>query len=331
MSISHVRAAGPPQDAHSAPSGGGAAAESDEAASAGAHIHIDDFGMDTISLAGSLPAKLAAVRDAGFSQIMLSARDVAGHEGGVEAAARAVRDSGLRVTGFQVLRDFEGLSGHLHDYKVDIAKSMLEMCHAVDASVLLVCSSTSSHASTDPDALARDLRKLAMLAVPLGIRIAYEGLSWGRTISEFADAWDVVCRADAPNLGIGIDSFHAFATKSSLADLDMLSPEKIFLVQLADFMWQEVRTVEERIATARHFRVFPGEGVHSEALAELVMRLDEIGYRGDYSFEVFNDDYSQMPLATVAERARRSAIWLGEDVLRRSVPLPNQIRLRQKR
>jgi hypothetical protein len=39
-----------------------------------------------------------------------------------------VRASGLRVTGFQVLRDFEGLSGHLHDYKVDIAKSMLEMC-----------------------------------------------------------------------------------------------------------------------------------------------------------------------------------------------------------
>jgi len=292
------------------------------------HVNIDDFGMDTISLAGSLPAKLAAVRDAGFSQIMLSARDVAGHEGGVEAAARAVKDSGLRVTGFQVLRDFEGLSGHLHEYKIDVAKSMLEMCAQVGAEVLLVCSSTSAHATTDRDALASDLRKLAMLAVPLGIKVAYEGLSWGRTINEFPDAWDIVCRADAPNLGIGIDSFHAFATKSSLEDLDMLSPDKIYLVQLADFMWQEIRTVEERITTARHFRVFPGEGVHSDELGELVMRLDALGYRGDYSFEVFNDDYSQMPPATVAQRARRSAIWLGEDVLRRSVPLPNQIRLR---
>lgn len=294
-----------------------------------AHVNIDDFGMDTISLAGTLPAKLAAVRAAGFAQIMLSARDVVGHEGGLEVAARAVRDSGLRVTGFQVLRDFEGLSGHLHEYKIDIAKSMLEMCHSVGGTVLLVCSSTSAHATDDRDALARDLRKLAMLAVPLGIRVAYEGLSWGRTINEFADAWDIVCRADAPNLGIGIDSFHAFASKSSLEDLEMLSPEKIFLVQLADFMWQETRTVEERIATARHFRVFPGEGVHSAALAELVMRLDELGYRGDYSFEVFNDDYSAMPLPTVAARARQSAIWLSEDVLRRSVPLPNQIRLRR--
>ena len=87
--------------------------------------------------------------------------------------------------------------------------------------------------------------------------------------------------------------------------------------------------VTERIATARHFRVFPGEGVHSSALADLVVRLDRIGYRGDYSFEVFNDDYQQMPLPTVAARARRCAIWLAEDVLRRAVPLPDRIRLRR--
>ncbi len=291
--------------------------------------NIRDFGMDTISLAGTLTAKLAAVREAGFSQIMLSARDIAGHAEGVDAAIDAVRHSGLRVTGFQVLRDFEGLTGHLHEYKIDVAKSMLEMGHALGAKVLLVCSSTSTHATGDHDALARDLRKLAMLAVPLDINVAYEGLSWGRSVNQFTEAWDVVCRADTPNLGIGIDSYHIFATKTSLDELDMLDPEKIFLVQLADFMWQEVRTPEERMSTARHFRVFPGEGVHSEALAELVTRLDRIGYRGDYSFEVFNDDYQQMPLPTVAARARRSALWLGEDVLRRAVPLPNQIRLQR--
>ena len=292
-------------------------------------VDIRDFGMDTISLAGTLPAKLQAIRDAGFTQVMLMARDLMGHAEGPEDAVRVVKASGLRVTGFQVLRDFEGLSGHLHDYKIDIAKAMLEMCHSVGAKVLLICSSTSTHASSDPDVLARDLRKLAMLALPLGIRIAYEGLSWGRTINEFTTAWDVVCRADAPNLGIGIDSFHAFATKTSLEDLDMLDPQKIFLVQLADFMWNEIPSVEERINTARHFRVFPGEGVHSEQVAELVMRLDRLGYRGDYSFEVFNDDYQGIPLPVVAQRARRSAVWLSEDVLHRSLPLPGRMRLKR--
>ena len=288
---------------------------------------IDDFGMDTISLAGPLPAKLRAIREAGFSQVMLSARDLVGHAEGVEAAIAAVRESGLRVTGFQVLRDFEGLSGQLHEYKVDIAKSMLELCAAVGAKVLLVCSSTSAHASDDRDLIARDLRKLAMLAIPHGIRVAFEALSWGRSIEEFPAAWDVVMRADMPNLGLGLDSFHMFATKTSLDELQWLDPERIFLVQLADFMWQEIRSVEERIATARHFRVFPGEGAHSDQVAQLVSRLHAQGYRGDYSFEVFNDDYQQIPLPDVARRARKAADWLGEGILRRSVPLPGLMRL----
>ena len=186
--------------------------------------------------------KLEAVRDAGFSQIMLLARDLTGHPEGVDAAVALVKASGLRVTGFQVLS-----------------------------------------------------------------------------------------RADAPNLGLGIDSFHIFATKTSLEALDELDPDKIFLVQLADFMWQEIRSVEERISTARTFRVFPGEGVHSEQLAEIVTRLDRLGYQGDYSFEVFNDDYQQMPPEKVAERGFRAAQWLGEDVLKRSIPLPGQMRLRAER
>ena len=287
---------------------------------------IRDFGMDTITLAGPLTAKLRAIREAGFSQVMLQARDLVGHADGWRAAVAEVKASGLRVTGFQVLRDFEGLSGHLHGYKVDIAKSMIEMAAALGARVLLACSSTSQHASGDLDHVARDLRKLAMLALPHGIRVAYEALSWGRHINQFPQAWEAVQRADCPNLGIGIDSYHVFATKTPLDELELVDPQRIFLVQLSDFMWNEVRTPEERMATARTFRVFPGEGVHSDQLVRLVLALDRLGWRGDYSFEVFNDDYQQLPLATVAERARRAAVWLAEDVLRRSVPLPTQQR-----
>jgi sugar phosphate isomerase/epimerase len=139
----------------------------------------------------------------------------------------------------------------------------------------------------------------------------------------------VVCRADAHNLGIGVDSFRVFASKAPLDDLDLLDSDKIFLVQLAAFMWREVPPVEERMNTARHFRVFPGEGVHSGELADMVTRLDRLGFRGDYGSEVFKDDYRQIPLDTVAARAWRSAAWLGEDVLHRSVPLPNRMRLQR--
>jgi sugar phosphate isomerase/epimerase len=284
-------------------------------------LNQDDFGMDTVTLSGTLPAKLAAMRAAGFTQVMLSARDLVGDPGGETAAIAAVRASGLRLTGFQVLRDFEGLSGHLHAYKVDIAKGMLEMCHAAGSKLLLACSSTSAHAGDDPGLLARDLRKLAMLAIPFNIRIAYEALSWGKYVNQYSQAWEIVERADRANLGLALDSFHMLATGSSLEELDYLDPDRIFLVQLADFMWHETRSPEERISTARHFRVFPGEGVHSEKISEFVRALDRMGYRGGYSFEVFNDDYLQLPPPLVAQRARRSVKWLTDRVSRRSLPL----------
>jgi sugar phosphate isomerase/epimerase len=284
-------------------------------------MNLDHFGMDTITLAGPLEGKLRAVEAAGFTQIMLAAGDIAGHPGGEQAALAAVRSSGLRVTGFQVLRDFEGLAGHLHAYKVDVAKAMLEMCRALGSPLLLACSSTSAHASGDAELLKRDLQKLAMLAAALGVRVAYEALSWGRHVSELAQACEIVQDADRANLGVCLDSYHFIANATPPEALQGMDPQKLFLVQLSDFMWQELRSPQDRIETARHFRVFPGEGVHNAELAELVRQVDAMGYRGDYSFEVFNDDYRQLPLAMVARRAKRAAKWVSDLVARRSLPL----------
>ena len=284
-------------------------------------MNLENFGMDTVSLSGSLDARLRAVREAGFTQTMLWARDIVEHPEGETAAISSVRRSGVRVTGYQVLRDFEGLPDHLHAYKLDIAKAMLSTCRALGSRLLLVCSSTSAHASGDSEVLARDLRKLAMLAVPLGIRVAYEAISWGKHVREFTQAANIVAAANAPNLGLALDVFHLLATRSDPDDLDLVDPQKIFLVQLSDFMWQELPSIEERINTARHFRVFPGEGLHGAEVADLVQRLDTKGYRGDYSFEVFNDDYAQLPPAVVARRARQSAKWITDHVSRRSIPI----------
>ncbi len=284
-------------------------------------MNQDRFGMDTITLAGPLEAKLRAVKAAGFSQIMLMARDIAGHPDGEAAAIRMVRESGLRVTGFQVMRDFEGLTGNLHDYKVDIAMAMLEMCKALGSNLLLVCSSTSTHASGDIDAVVADLSKLAMLAVPMNVRIAYEALSWGRHVNEYMQSWEIVARAGRANLGLALDSFHILAAGSDIADFEEIDPQKLFLVQLSDFMWHETPSFEERRETARHFRVFPGEGVHSAEVAGMLRALDAMGYQGDYSFEVFNDDYVQLPLPVVTARAMRSVQWLLGQVPRRSLPL----------
>ena len=290
---------------------------------------ISNFGMDTASLAGPLEAKLAAVRQAGFSQVMISASDIVGHPGGVVAGARAVRNSGLAVTGLKALRDFEGLAGRLHEYKVDVAKSMLEACQELGGRLLLVEASTSSHASTSTDVLVSDLRALGILAIPKGIRIAFKGASWSRTAGNFVAASELVLPANCRNLGLAIDALDLLATEIPLDDLDAIDPEKIFLVQLSDSWWQTVYSITGKAATETRFRVFPGEGTHSNDLAALVNKLDAIGYGGSYSFDVYNDDYQQMPQGTVVNRARRAAEWLEETVLRQSLPVPNITRSRR--
>lgn len=284
-------------------------------------MNLSNFGMDSITLAGPLETKLRASRAAGFSQIMLWARDLAGHPGGLEEAVRLVRASGVRVTGIQVMRDYEGLDGALHEYKLDIARQMLLVCQAVGAPLLMVCSSTSSHASGELPLLARHLAKLATLAVPLGVRIGYEALSWGRHVNQYEQSWEAVEMADHANLGVVLDSFHMLANGASLERLEEIPSHKIAMVQLSDFMWRDIRSAEERLETARHLRVFPGEGAHSGELADLLRRLDRGGYRGDYSFEVFNDDYLQLAPEIVARRAHRAAKWVTDQVLRRSLEL----------
>jgi hypothetical protein len=84
--------------------------------------HIADFGMDTITLAGPLEAKLRAIREAGFGQVMLAARDLVGHPDGWRAAVRRCRTAACASPASRCCATSKACQGHLHAYKVDIAK-----------------------------------------------------------------------------------------------------------------------------------------------------------------------------------------------------------------
>lgn len=284
--------------------------------------NMNDFGMDSRSLVGSLSVKLDAVREAGFSQIMLCAQDLVSHPGGVDAAVACVQASGLRLTAFQAKCDFEGQTGPLHAYKLDVAQAMLGMCHALRCHLLVLPSSSLASGVDSPQVLIRDLRQLAMLAIPMNIKVAYQGWAGGAVVQDFLQAWDLVCEADMPNLGLCLDSHALLAANTPPDDLEMLDTDKLFLMQLADLLGSSN-------SAHQAFRVFPGDGAHRAELATLVTTMHTLGYRGAYSLAAFNDDYLAMPPQHVAQRARSAALWLGQEVLQRSVPLPNQIRLRR--
>jgi sugar phosphate isomerase/epimerase len=85
---------------------------------------------------------------------------------------------------------------------------------------------------------------------------------------------------------------------------------RIFLVQLSGCNGELDGAGE---AGARR-RLFPGEGTNAEAVIELVRTLRGAGYVGEFSLEAASDEYEQSLPAAVADRARRSAEWITEQL-----------------
>lgn len=290
-------------------------------------MNLGSFGLDSMTLSGPLEEKLCVTKAAGFSHIMLRAKELAEHPNGLDAAIRLVQRSGLRVAGLQTMRDYEGLEGSLHDYKIDVAKNLLRICREVKAPLLIVRSSTLEHANGETAIIACHLSKLANLAVPLGVRIGYEALPWGRHINNYALAWQVISRADHANLGLVIDSAHLLANDPAHNDIDAFPARKIALVQLSDYIQKCLhgQSKSAKIKDERYVHVFPGEGEYLAELSELVRRLYRAGYRGDYSFGVFNEDYLQMPPEIVVQHAHQAAKWVTDQVLRRSLQVRSSV------
>ena len=209
-----------------------------------------------------------AMRDAGFSQVMLVGarprrpRRRARRRGRARCATAACASPASRCCATS-----RACPATCTTTRSTSPSRCSRCARALGCDVLLACSSTSHARHAGPRrARARPAQARDAGACRSASRSPTKACRWGRTINEFTDAWDVVCRADAPNLGIGhrlVPRLRRPRRRSTTSTT--LDPDKIFLVQLADFMWQEIRTFEERIATARHFRVFPGEGVHSDA------------------------------------------------------------------
>lgn len=277
------------------------------------------LGLDLACLAGSLEERLAAAEAAGFSQVMLWARDLVNHPGGYRAALDCVHASRLRVTGLQLMRNYEGMNGPSHEHRLDIVKALLGMCVDVGAPLLLVRASAAAESQFDPARAEADLRKLANLAVPTGVRIGFKAIPWSHSVADTAQAWDLVRRVRHANLGLVLDAFHFIGGGHPLETLNEIPPDKILLVQLADFGVPVFHELGQK--TGDHLRVFPGDGVLHDQVAAFLRHIDWLGYDGDYSLLVFNEDYQALPAQVVAGFAARSAAWVNTQVLRRRLPL----------
>ncbi|KAK8848446.1 xylose isomerase-like protein [Apiospora arundinis] len=198
------------------------------------------------------------------------------------------------------------------------------------------------------DVIVDDLRDMADPAALCSppVRIAYEAIAWGNEINKWEQAWEVVQLVDRPNFGLALDTFNmaaavfadpttetgmiedsaASAQSGMQATLHRMATEldmtKVFVVQIADGerLAEPLRSGHPfyvagqppRMSWSRNARLFlcePERGCYLPVVDVVRLLVEQLGWRGWLSYEVFSRtlaDPSPETPATHAARAARS-------------------------
>lgn len=264
----------------------------------------------TVSIAGNFVEKLDAIAAAGFDGIEIFEQDFLTHDGSPRQVGEMIRDHGLDITLFQPFRDFECLPEPLRSRAFDRAERKFDVMQELGVDLLLICSSVHPTARGGLDRAAADLAELGDRAARRGLRVGYEALAWGRHVSDHRDAWEVVRRANHPNIGLILDSFHTLGRKIDPDTIRAIPGDRIFFVHVADAPLIEM----DLLYWSRHFRNMPGEG--DLDVTRFMRAVMATGYAGPVSLEIFNDQFRGGRPAEIASDGHRALVAMMDDVRR---------------
>lgn len=264
----------------------------------------------TVCLSGSLVEKLHACAAAGFDGVEIFEPDlVVADESPEEIRALADR-LGLGLDLYQPFRDAEGVDEATMTANLRRAEAKFALMQRLGMDLMLVCSNVATATVDSDEVSANQLSRLGDLAGEYGVRLAYEALAWGTFVSDYRRAWRIVERADHPQVGVCLDSFHILSRGHDTTQIATIPGDKIFFLQLADAPPLSM----DVLSWSRHHRLFPGEGAWD--LGDFVARVLAAGYAGPLSLEVFNDVYRQTDPVRTAAHAHRSLTWVADQAAR---------------
>jgi 4-hydroxyphenylpyruvate dioxygenase len=263
------------------------------------------YSIATVCLSGTLREKIDAIAAAGFHGIELFETDLILHNGPVKEIRNLIADKGLKIVTYQPFRDFEGMPEPYRVRTFDRAERKFDLMADLDCDLLMVCSNVSPLALGGINRAADDFAELGERAASRGFRVAYEALGWGRHVFDYRDSWEIVRRADHLAIGLTLDTFHIFSRRTDLNSILSIPGERIFLVQVAD----APNLSMDHLSWSRHYRCFPGQG--ELPLSSFMNCLQQTGYDGPLSLEIFNDQFRSSSVIATARDGYRSLVYLG--------------------
>lgn len=147
----------------------------------------------------------------------------------------------------------------------------------------------------------------AMSGVAGDVALAFEFLGKpGCAVPVLDMAIEVVAEVDRANVGLVIDTFHFYAGGSRYESLDAVPLDRLFVLHV-----NGCEDVPREQLTDAH-RLYPGEG--ALPVDEMLRPLQQRGFDGVVSVEIFRPAYWEQPARDVARTARVRAV----EVMRRN-------------
>lgn len=251
------------------------------------------LSRNSVRADASLQDFLTSAAAAGFGGIGMRPedRERALADGYTDADIRSMlADHGLRLVELEYHRDF-ALGGEAGERAIAAEQPFYELADALGGQHLF----TISDLDSPLDVAAERLAAMADRAARHGLKVAVEYVPYFG-VDSIGTAWELVRRADRPNLGILVDSWHHFRGGSSGADVRAVPADRIIAIQVGDGNRELVGTLREDTI---HRRVTPGAGELD--LVGFVRMLDAHGVRAPWCVEVPGD----LPETLTAEEASR--------------------------
>lgn len=243
----------------------------------------------TIKQEADLKRKIEIAAAAGFTGIGLWSSELTDHEnaGGELSQVRGWLDeAGLVVPEMCFVGGWMFVDDQQKQTALAQCRRQFQQARAVGCGCVIAC---ASGAEGPLDEAAADYAELCDAAADYDVVPALEFLAGAQTVRTLTSAAEVVARADRPNGGILLDTFHFIVGGSQLRDIAEAG-KMVAMVHINDCPGKPDRTDADR--------VHAGDG--DFPLREMLDLLGEVGYEGFLSLELFNPGYWAQPAAGVA-------------------------------
>ncbi len=232
----------------------------------------------------SLMDKIRIAGETGYEAIELWNDDLTTYEkeGGLLADVKqALDDHGLSVPTVIALHGWLNTTGEEHQKSIEEAKRRMAQAAAVGAPYIIA---SPPREVADLQLGGRNYRELLELGREFGVKPAMEFLGFVDGVNQVKHAWEVITVADHADSTIVLDPFHIYRGGGEIDDMRGVPGDKI-----AVFHFNDAPPSPPRAEQTDADRVYPGDGILD--LPQMIAILNEAGYQGVISLELFNPNY----------------------------------------